>query len=95
MSHNFVPRGRAILLHRAISGFRTNIPKCSNIYKLAVAGRLDISSVHSVSGIIGSPVIGIFASKLVNPAGLRYYGEIWDPEMVFVFTSTIPFALKG
>ncbi len=45
MSHNFVPRGRAILLHRAISGFRTNIPKCSNIYKLAVAGRLDISSV--------------------------------------------------
>jgi Amt family ammonium transporter len=37
--------------------------------KLKIDDALDVSSVHGVAGIIGSLSIGLFASKLVNPAG--------------------------
>jgi Amt family ammonium transporter len=38
--------------------------------KLKIDDALDVSSVHGVAGIIGSLSIGLFASKLVNPAGV-------------------------
>ena len=37
--------------------------------KLRIDDALDVSSVHGISGIVGSLAIGIFASTMINPAG--------------------------
>ncbi|HKG71533.1 MAG TPA: ammonia channel protein, partial [Nitrososphaeraceae archaeon] len=36
---------------------------------LKIDDALDVSSVHGVTGIVGSLAIGIFASTVINPAG--------------------------
>ena len=50
--------------------------------KLKIDDALDVSSVHGIAGIVGALGIGIFASTLINPAGvdgLLYgnYDQIW------------------
>jgi Amt family ammonium transporter len=37
--------------------------------KLKIDDALDVSSVHGITGIVGSLAIGIFASQAINPAG--------------------------
>jgi Amt family ammonium transporter len=38
--------------------------------KLKIDDSLDVSSVHGIAGIVGALGIGIFASTLINPAGV-------------------------
>ncbi len=37
--------------------------------RLKIDDALDVSSVHGITGIVGSLSIGIFASQVINPAG--------------------------
>ncbi len=59
--------------HSFVIGIAIGIASYSGIIifkeKLKIDDALDVSSVHGVAGIIGSLSIGLFASKLVNPAG--------------------------
>src|SRR3989344_6059259 len=59
--------------HSFVIGIAIGIASYSGIVifkeKLKIDDALDVSSVHGVAGIIGSLSIGLFASKLVNPAG--------------------------
>lgn len=59
--------------HSFVIGIAIGIASYSGIIifkeKLKIDDALDVSSIHGVAGIIGSIAIGIFASKLVNPAG--------------------------
>jgi len=59
--------------HSFVIGIAIGIASYSGIIifkeKLKIDDALDVSSVHGVAGIIGSLAIGLFASKLVNPAG--------------------------
>lgn len=45
--------------------------------RLKIDDALDVSSVHGVTGIIGTLSIGLFASSLINPAGPNglFYGN--------------------
>lgn len=45
--------------------------------KLKIDDALDVSSVHGITGIIGTLSIGLFASSLINPAGPNglFYGN--------------------
>lgn len=47
--------------------------------RLGVDDALDVSSVHGVTGLIGSLIVGILASPIVNPAGPTglVYGGGW------------------
>ena len=38
--------------------------------RLKIDDALDVSSVHGVAGIVGALGIGVFASTLINPAGV-------------------------
>jgi Amt family ammonium transporter len=59
--------------HSFVIGIAIGVASYSGIIifkeKLKIDDALDVSSVHGVAGIIGSLSIGLFASKLVNPAG--------------------------
>jgi Amt family ammonium transporter len=37
--------------------------------RLKIDDALDVSSVHGITGIVGSLSIGVFASQVINPAG--------------------------
>ena len=37
--------------------------------KFKIDDALDVSSVHGISGIVGTLAIGIFASSMINPTG--------------------------
>jgi ammonium transporter, Amt family len=37
--------------------------------KLKIDDALDVSSVHGVTGILGTLAVGLIASSLINPAG--------------------------
>ena len=46
--------------------------------RLQIDDALDVSSVHGITGIIGSLAIGIIASTIINPAGPNglLYGNV-------------------
>ena len=59
--------------YAALSAFVIVIGAYTGVYvlkeKLHIDDALDVSSVHGITGMIGSLAIGFFADKSVNPQG--------------------------
>jgi len=64
----FVSVEHAFLIAIAI-GFATYYGVVLIKDKLKIDDALDVSSVHGISGIVGTLAIGIFASSMINPTG--------------------------